>query len=108
VDRYKTFFDEIIDLDTLSPEAKKIYATVKRWYNKNINEEPETDNTARFYHVEWLLLQDVYFGELRRLRESLGGKSLDRADATNLHKLYDDLEIRFCLKKQEQRAEKKT
>lgn len=105
--RHKTFFGEIVDLDALSPEAQQIYAAIRRVYDKNINKEPETDHEAKYFHVEWLLLLEAYLAEITKLRKSRGGGKLVLKDADVLDKLYIDLETRLCLKKQEQRADKK-
>lgn len=102
---YKTFFGETIDLDALSPEAKQIYAVVKECYDKYINKSPE-EQGSEFYNTEWRRLQDAYFGEIKRLRAGQGGGRLVLKDEDVLRKLYDDLEVRFCLKKQEQRTAK--
>ncbi len=97
--KYETFFGEIIDLDALSPEAKEIYAAVKKYYNENVDKPLATDPELK--NIEWVGLLNTYIDKIKEVRAAKGGGRLTLEDA--LHKLYNDLDTRFCLKKQEQR-----
>jgi hypothetical protein len=91
----------------LSPESKKIYEAVRRCFDENIDEDPETNDKAKYYNAEWLLLLEARSEAVAEIRKANGGAPLVLKDGEILQKLYDVLDANFCLTKQRQREKKK-